>query len=88
MIDCAPHGKRIAAVVCGHMIKAKDHIVGFIENCSDPNDLQAWCDACEEMFLREGELTPDFNEFNDMAIVCDVCYQELKARHSHMRNEE
>ena len=56
--------------------------VGFIENSSDPNDLQAWCEGCEEMFLAEGDKTVAFEAFNDRAIVCSICYDELKAKHS------
>jgi hypothetical protein len=63
------------------MIQASD-AVGFIENSSDPNDLQAWCERCEEMFLSEGDKTKAFEEFNDRVIVCCVCYGDLKARHS------
>jgi hypothetical protein len=87
-VDCGPHGKRVAAVVCCHMIESP-HPVGFIENSSDPNDLQAWCERCEEMFLAEGDKTDAFEAFNDRAIVCCVCYQELKAKHArkgHGRN--
>ncbi len=78
----------MAAVVCGHMISARDRVVGFIENNSDPNDLQAWCDECEVMFLGEQALTPAFEEFNDRAIVCVVCYQQLKVKHSHLLMNE
>ena len=47
MVDCGVHGKRIAAVVCRHMLNAHEEVVGFVENSADPNDLQAWCDKCE-----------------------------------------
>jgi hypothetical protein len=80
-VDCGAHGKRVAAVVCCHMIQASQ-AVGFIENSSDPNDLQAWCESCEEMFLAEGDKTEAFCAFNDRAIVCCVCYRALKAKHS------
>jgi hypothetical protein len=80
-VDCGPHGKRIAAVVCCHMVGASE-AVGFIENSSDPYDLQAWCERCEEMFLAEGDKTPAFEAFNNRAIVCCVCYGDLKTRHS------
>jgi hypothetical protein len=80
-VDCGPHGKRVAAVVCRHMLE-EDESVGFVENSSDPNDLQAWCDRCEEVFLSEGDKTAAFEAFNDRAIVCVVCYGDLKARHS------
>lgn len=83
-VDCGPHGKRVAAVVCCHMIEASK-AVGFIENCSDPADLQAWCEKCEEMFLAEGDKTEAFELFNDRAIVCCDCYAAFKAQHSKRR---
>jgi hypothetical protein len=76
------HGSRPAAVVCCHMLTVKDSVVGFVENSSDPNDLQAWCEACEAMFIGEGDRTERFLAFNDRQIVCDVCYGDLKSRHS------
>ena len=81
------HGNRPAAVVCAHLLEVKDHVVGFLENSSDPADLQAWCDACEQFFLREGDRTPAFIEFADIAIVCDLCYLEIKARHISLSSE-
>ena len=71
-------------MVCCHMIRSGE-AVGFIENCSDPNDLQAWCERCEAMFLAEGGKTAAFEAFNDRAIVCCVCYAAFKAQHSHRR---
>lgn len=59
--------------------------VGFIENSSDPNDLQAWCERCEEMFLAEGDKTEAFEAFNDRAIVCCDCYRAFKAKHLKRR---
>lgn len=56
--------------------------VGFVENSSDPNELQAWCEKCEKMFLAEGDKTEAFEAFNDRAIVCCVCYMALKTKHS------
>lgn len=81
---CGTHGERTAAVVCCHMLAASDRIVGFIENSSDPNDLQAWCDECEQFFLQEGGLTKTFERFNDRKIICELCYADLKARHSSL----
>jgi hypothetical protein len=80
-VDCGAHGKRVAAVVCRHMIESSEP-VGFVENSSDPDDRQAWCERCEEMFLAEGDKTEAFEAFNDRAIVCCVCYSALKAQHS------
>jgi hypothetical protein len=71
----------MAAVVCGHMIDQRE-CVGFVENSSDPNDLQAWCEKCEEMYLAEGKKTEAFEAFNNRAIVCSVCYLALRDKHS------
>jgi hypothetical protein len=80
LIKCS-HGERPSAVVCGHMLNAEEKVVGFVENSSDPTDLQAWCEACEQLFLEEGGKTARFLEFNQMSLVCDCCYANLKARH-------
>ncbi len=81
-IECSKHGKRKAAVVCQHHLQIRDRAVGFVENSSDPDDLQAWCDQCELRFAEEGGMTPRFRSFNNMAVVCVACYEELKREHS------
>jgi hypothetical protein len=81
MIKCGTHGEQAAAVVCAHMLAASDRVVGFVENSSEPDNLQAWCDECEQVFLAEGGLTEAFEDFNDRQVVCSECYALLKARH-------
>jgi len=80
-VNCGPHGERISAVVCKHLLQGEPAPAGFIENSDDPNDLQAWCYRCEEKFLQEGDKTDAFRQFNGMAIVCVVCYNEAKSCH-------
>nr|WP_315848916.1 hypothetical protein [uncultured Rhodoferax sp.] len=82
LVDCGPHGKRVAAVVCRHLLGEDKASAGFVENSDGPNDLQAWCHACEETFQREDGMTDVFREFNGMALVCVKCYAEAKARHT------
>ena len=84
LIAFCNHGNRPAAVVCRHLLTADDRVVGFVENSSDPADLQAWCDACESAFIREGYSTLEFAKFADIVIVCDLCYWEIKARNSRL----
>ena len=82
MVNCGSHGERVSAVVCSHMLKDQPAPAGFIENCDDPNDLQAWCHLCEVKYEQEGGMTETFKNFNAMAIVCVVCYEEARARHA------
>ena len=86
LVECGPHGKRVAAVVCRHLLSSEQAPAGFIENSDDPNDLQAWCHACEDMFQQEGEMTDAFRLFNGMSVVCVDCYVEAQAHHSLTTN--
>jgi len=81
-IECGTHGRRRTGCVCGHLIGVTDVSLGFVENSSDPDNPQGWCDDCEKMFLRENGMTDVFLAFNDMAVVCVACYAQIKARHS------
>jgi hypothetical protein len=84
-VDCGKHGTQPGAVVCRHLVDAKDRDVGFVENSSEPDDLQAWCDDCEAMFEREGgEMTEAFKAFHDIKIVCDFCYAQLRERYARI----
>ena len=81
MVECHLHGRQVSAVVCGHMLQQPPPLLGVVENSNDPNDLQAWCHRCEDMFQHEAGLTDTFDAFNDMSIVCVVCYAQIKASH-------
>lgn len=81
-VNCNEHGSSIGTVICRHMLEAGNQSVGFIENSSDPEDLQAWCNRCEAMFLAEGDKTEAFVAFNNFAIVCTSCYAAFKTKHS------
>jgi len=61
-INCR-HGKGTAAIVCGHLLTLNQPL-GFIENSSDPDDLQGWCYACEYFFQQEEEMNDQFKAFN------------------------
>lgn len=82
MIDCGTHGERVSTVVCQHLLRNEKTPSGFIENSSDPDDLQAWCYRCEEKFEQEGGMTEAFKTFCDMSLVCIDCYTVAKMRHS------
>jgi hypothetical protein len=47
-----------------------------------PGRLASLCDACEQLFLHEGERTQAFTEFCNVRLVCVFCYATIKERHS------
>jgi hypothetical protein len=87
MLDCGIHGERISTVVCKHMLRGEHAPAGFIENSSDPDDLQAWCQQCEDEFERQNGMTEAFRQFNGMTLVCLLCYTEAKSRHVGLEKE-
>jgi hypothetical protein len=83
MIYCDRHKQRSrSAVVCCHLAGGAREASGFVENSDDPDDLQAWCGRCEDLFLEEDDMTERFREFNDMRLVCEFCYADIKQRHA------
>lgn len=80
-MDCETHGKVFTATVCCHLVKNNGAPLGFVENSSEPRDLQAWCYACEHMFLLEEDMTDRFRKFCDFSVVCEQCYASIKDQH-------
>ena len=79
---CGTHDKAADAIVCCHHVQTTSAVVGFVENCAEPENLQAWCDDCERMLVAEGEMTEEFRRYNDFKVVCSACYASIRARHS------
>jgi hypothetical protein len=79
-IDCERHGRSIAAAVCGHVLQ-RGCPLGFVENSSDPLNLQGWCFACEHVYSQEEDKTARFLAFCNHTEVCSRCYDEIKSRH-------
>lgn len=80
-IECETHGTRTSAIVCCHLLRGTDLVLGFVQD-SDPDDPMAWCDDCERMYSREQAWTPAFKQFAKLKVVCNACYAQLKELHS------
>lgn len=87
-VECERHETGLLSFVCKHLIKGEN--VGFHEAFeSDPliepkDDYQAWCDACENERLKEGEWNDRSITFTEIKIVCDQCYFEIKERNQNI----
>ncbi len=79
---CGTHAKELGAIVCCHHLQATSRVLGFVENCTDPDNLQAWCGECERLYISEEGMTEAFRKFNDFKVVCSECYAAARAKHS------
>lgn len=80
MVECFEHGTEGAAFVCRHL--NLEIPVGFVES-HDPDDpdvnrYQAWCHACDEVLVREGEWNDASEAFAQPRLVCRACYREMR----------
>lgn len=81
-IDCEFHGKSNEAFVCRHLFEGKG--LGFNQSYDpeNPDDIcpDAWCDQCESVLEKEGKWNENSEEFADIRLVCEHCYEEIRAR--------
>lgn len=81
-IDCPEHGDQEAAYVCCHLAESLETggRIGFYYASGPRAD--AWCAACEEVRLREGGETGDWNDrsesFANIKLLCGTCYDKIR----------
>ena len=84
-VECAEHGPQEPTFVCQHLARslATQQPVGFFFAREPRGD--AWCAACEEVRVREGGESGDFNErseaFAGIQLLCGACYDKVRQLH-------
>ena len=83
-LKCEAHGEQQTTFVCQHLarsLKTRDK-VGFFYSGSLEDRSDAWCARCEEVPIREGGESGDWNErsepFAKITILCGECYDEVR----------
>ena len=82
-VDCAVHGPQEETFVCQHLAQSlkTNRPVGFFYSSEPRGD--AWCSQCEEVRIREGGETGEWNErseaFAQIIILCGACYDKVRA---------
>ena len=81
-IDCERHGQRATAYVCQHLVAGENQGFHWGEDPDNPFSPvpDAWCHACEEELLREGEWNDRNEAFADIKVICSECYVEVRSR--------
>ena len=81
-VECREHGPQEETFVCQHLARSLRALepVGFFFARELRGD--AWCSACEEVRVREGGETGDWNErseaFVQITLLCGSCYDKVK----------
>lgn len=83
-IECIKHETSDSSIICGHLLNNKGNTLGFVENSVEKGNFQAWCFDCESLFLKEVDKTEKFLKFNNMTVVCEACYLDIKKHHEQI----
>lgn len=79
-VECPDHGTEGTAFVCRHL--NLETPVGFVEGYSPDDPLeelyQAWCHACDEVLVREGDWNDRSEAFAQIRLVCRACYRQMR----------
>ena len=81
-VECPVHGPQDETYVCCHLVESlkTGEKVGFYY-ASEPRG-DAWCAACEEVRVREGGESGDWNDrseaFAQIKLLCGACYDKVR----------
>ncbi|MBO6935407.1 MAG: hypothetical protein JJ863_10550 [Deltaproteobacteria bacterium] len=80
-VECAAHGSCIATFVCTHLSVGVG--CGF-NHPDDPDDPypDSWCDACDALYMREGDWTEAATAFADVTLLCSGCWVAARSRNA------
>jgi len=84
-VECDTHGEQQQTFVCQHLVRALStgEKVGFFWSSEPRGD--AWCSACEDVRIRDGGITGEWNErsekFAGIKLLCGACYDRLRTLH-------
>ena len=79
-IQCSQHMGGFATFICEHLAATPEQV--WFSNPPEEDDKwpDAWCGACEALFLEYGE----WNELNqskrEIVAICHHCYEELRSK--------
>jgi hypothetical protein len=81
-VECPEHGLRDATYVCQHLSSGMGAGFHCGHDADDPDRLwpDAWCDQCERVRQSEGEWNERSEAFAGIHLLCDGCYQRIRAR--------
>ncbi len=78
VVKCSHHSRGFATYVCEHL--PANPAQKWFSNRPDDQDRwpDAWCGACEALFLEEGEWNEKNQQRREIVLVCHHCYENLR----------
>jgi hypothetical protein len=95
-VECYRHGRSQPAFVCRHLVaQSREQVpkpIGFFQAKFDPDnrrwdDLNAWCRACDDMLIAEGEWSERSTELAGITLVCAGCFSDMRAEQARFQGK-
>ena len=77
-MECEKYGTRTSCIVCCHLLRTTDLVLGFVED-GDPDDPLAGCNDCEQLYEREQDWTDTFKAFADLKSCATLATRSSKS---------
>lgn len=83
-VECAVHGERQRAFVCGHLLGDAAGL-GFNRDLPTENKPfpDAWCDNCELIRVAHNGWTDESERLTSISLLCCACYERSRIRNTH-----
>lgn len=78
-IACAEDGEGYEAFVCKHLFENPAQQWYSREPSSENPWPDAWCGACDKVFMRDGEWTDENSACIEIKLICHHCYERRRA---------
>lgn len=81
-LKCGTHGERERRFVCDHIFKNEESETPTVMRYFEPEHEVTeptpaiWCESCEEVIFKEGEVNNIADEFAKFHMVCDFCFKK------------
>jgi hypothetical protein len=79
-IKCREHSEGIATFICQHLHINPEQLWFSNPPIEEDPWPDAWCSACEALFLEYGEWNEHSEKKREIVAICHHCYAALRSR--------
>lgn len=78
-IECSADGKGYEAYICEHLFENSMQAWHSATPTPDNRWPDAWCEKCNDVYVRDGEWTDDNSASLGVKLICSFCYERRRA---------
>lgn len=80
LVECSQHSKGFATYICGHLLANPAQEWFSKKPDGEQQWPDAWCSACEALFLEQGEWNEKNESQANIKMICHHCYERFRSQ--------